>query len=133
MAETEDEDPGRKDPALRWLEGLRQTRDYDCRQCGACCVSAHHTRAGYVVLTPPEAATLQRLGLPVLTRPEGSLELGTVPFAGEGGGWICAAFQGTVGGACGCGVHEDRPATCRRLEVGSVVCLLARQEARLPL
>jgi len=124
---------GGQDPVLRWVDGLRQTLDYDCQQCGACCVGDPRGLPSFVVLTGGEAGTLGRLGLPVLRCEDGCHELGTISYQGGGAERVCAAFQGRVGGACGCGVYDDRPAACRRFEVGSHLCRVARQEAGLPL
>jgi len=101
MNETDDTRGRGEDPVLRWLDGPRQTLEYDCQRCGACCANDHGSRPGYVVLTKAETETLWRLGLPVLECEDGCHELGTVPYQGAGAGRVCAAFQGRAGTAEG--------------------------------
>ena len=104
--------------------------EYDCQQCGACCVDYFGTE-GYISLGPGEPQRLRRLGLPVVEW-HGQVLLGTRPHAGPVGDRACAAFVGAVGGECGCAIYLDRPAECRRFVVGSLGCQFARREAGLP-
>jgi hypothetical protein len=90
----------------------RRSAPLDCQTCGACCVSYLGDAKGYVTLTDNERRRVRRLGLPVVRRGE-ERRLGTVPYAGEGGERICAAFGGTVGEPCGCTIYPDRPRECR--------------------
>lgn len=74
---------------------------------------------------------MKRLGLPIVID-GGKSYIGTVPFAGADSERICAAFSGTVGGACACSIHPDRPTNCREFEASSVACRMARYEAGIP-
>jgi Fe-S-cluster containining protein len=121
---------GGRAAALLREERALTTDGYDCQACGACCLSCHGDRGGYVALTAAEAEAAGRLGLPVVGWGEGAL-LGTVPHAGRGGGRACAAFAGTVGGRCACSVYAERPAACRLFATGSLACRLARHAAGL--
>jgi Fe-S-cluster containining protein len=103
---------------------------YDCQTCGACCVDYFGTE-GYIELEGDEPARMRRLGLAVIAW-HGQLLLGTRPHDGPGGATCCAAFAGTVGGACACAIHPERPAACRRFAAGSAGCQFARREAGLP-
>jgi Fe-S-cluster containining protein len=105
--------------------------DYDCQQCGACCVDYFGT-VGYIDLAPGEPRRMRRLGLPVVPW-HGQVLLGTRPHSGPGGERCCAAFVGQAGGPCSCSIYPDRPAECRAFEVGSLGCRYARQEAGLPI
>jgi Fe-S-cluster containining protein len=104
--------------------------DYDCQQCGACCVDYFGTE-GYIQLDTGEPGRMRRLGLPVVSW-KGQTLLGTRPHHGPVGATCCAAFVGQVGGACACAIHPDRPRACREFEVGSEGCRFARREAGLP-
>jgi hypothetical protein len=104
--------------------------EYDCQQCGACCVDYFGTE-GYIQLDAGEPGRMRRFGLPVVSW-NGQTLLGTRPHSGPGGETCCAAFVGQVGGACACAIHPDRPRACREFEVGSPGCRFARQEAGLP-
>jgi Fe-S-cluster containining protein len=103
--------------------------DYDCQQCGACCVD-YFGAEGHVALYRGEPRRMRRLGLPVIEW-HGQLLLGTRPHPGPGGDSVCAAFVGEVGVGCACAIHPDRPGECRRFRPGSLECRLARQEAGL--
>jgi Fe-S-cluster containining protein len=112
------------------------TAAYDCRRCGACCLSPDGGD-GYVVLEGDEPERLRRLGLPVVTNGRGEVCLGTVPHDGPGRGRTCVALDGSAGHpkgrGCGCTVYEDRPARCRQFEMGSDLCRQARLRVGLPL
>ena len=103
---------------------------FDCRTCGACCISSFGGRPGYVFLAQDDVIRLGRVGLPLVASVEQTL-LGTVAYDGPGGERICAAFGGVVGGRCGCSIYLDRPRPCRNFEPGSVGCRQARHEAGL--
>lgn len=99
--------------------------EYDCRLCGACCLSPY-TGPGYVELADAEEeARLRRLGLPVVMNPVGRPCLGT---RSDG---ACVAFEGVAGSPSACRVYEDRPRQCREFEMGSARCRLARLQAGL--
>jgi Fe-S-cluster containining protein len=103
---------------------------YDCQQCGACCVDYFGTE-GYIALEGDEPRRLRRLGLPVIEW-KGQQLLGTRPHAGPGGASCCVAFVGAVGDDCACAIHAERPGECRRFRAGSLPCRLARIEVGLP-
>jgi Fe-S-cluster containining protein len=105
---------------------------YDCRRCGACCLSPDDGDR-YVVLEGDEPERLRRLGLPVFANGRGEVCLGTVAHDGPGRGRACVALDGAAWFGCGCTVYEDRPARCRQFEMGSVLCRQARLRVGLPL
>jgi Fe-S-cluster containining protein len=112
---------------------------YDCRECGACCVSSGRGGEGYVYLDRREAGRMRRLGLPVIPCEGGTKgrrgpsRLGTRPLPEVvGGGRVCVAFAGEIGGRCGCAVYPGRPTLCRYFEVGGFECRRARRWAGLP-
>jgi Fe-S-cluster containining protein len=107
------------------------TVEYDCQQCGACCVD-YFGGPEYVPLHPGEAQRMRRLGLPVIRAKWGDC-LGTRPHDGPGGPAVCAAFSGKVGQRCACSIYPDRPVECRWFERGSLECRATRLEAGLPL
>jgi hypothetical protein len=82
-------------------------------------------------LTSGESKQMKRLGLSVV-RTEGSLYLGTRDRAGECYP-VCVALRGHVNGSCGCAIYECRPRNCRRFEMGSGLCEIAREKAGLPI
>lgn len=103
---------------------------YDCQQCGACCVDYFGT-SGHIPLDPGEPRRMRRLGLPVVVW-QGQTLLGTRPHDGPGGTSCCIAFAGTVGSACACAIHPERPRACREFAPGSDGCRYAREAAGLP-
>jgi Fe-S-cluster containining protein len=104
---------------------------YDCQACGACCVD-FFGEPSYVALSPASEEAVRRVGLPVITSTSGWPRLATKPHTGPGGETICSALAGTVGGACGCLIYEDRPNVCREFLPGSLKCQVARAESGLP-
>ena len=103
---------------------------YDCQQCGACCLDPLRGE-GYASLDRSESKRMKRLGLHVVSGAGGSA-LATRAHAGDGRAWACVAFQGDVGGTCGCSIYQDRPAVCRGFTVGSFHCRQARAATGLP-
>ncbi len=104
--------------------------EYDCQQCGACCVDYFGTE-GYIQLDAVEIRRMGRLGLPVVQW-HGQPLLATRGHDGPGGATCCVAFAGAVGTSCACAIHPDRPRACREFEAGSPGCRFAREEAGLP-
>jgi Fe-S-cluster containining protein len=102
---------------------------YDCQTCGACCAGPPGG-GPFVYLAAAEAVAARRLRLPVVTF-KGEEYLGVRPAA-AGGGSVCRALAGTVGGACSCTIYPARPGVCRAFEAGSIACRAARREAGLP-
>jgi len=108
--------------------GKRAT--YDCQQCGACCTNpASIPATGYVSLTPDESKQMKRLGLSVVPA-AGNKNLGT-RYRADASYPVCVALRGEVSRSCRCAVYDERPRNCRQFEVGSVLCLAAREKAGL--
>jgi uncharacterized protein len=104
---------------------------YDCQLCGACCVNYRRfDGAGYVYLTKDESKRMKRLGLSVVQATGGEAHLGMRNRDASGKG-VCVAFQGGIGGSCGCTVYAGRPSICRAFQVGGAECERARREAGL--
>ncbi len=105
---------------------------HDCQQCGACCSKPGFVEGpSYAYLTRDEAKRMKRLRLSVLNE-DGTSYLGTRAGPDGKGPDVCVAFQGEVGGDCGCSVYSDRPRVCREFQVGSPGCLGARKRLGLP-
>src|SRR5258708_6281154 len=104
--------------------------DYDCRRCGACCLSPGK-ETGYVAVTAEEGNRLRALALPLVTHDGGKVFLGTETYDGPGGARACVGFVGAPGFPCSCTIYEDRPAKCREFEMGSAACRTARLRAGL--
>jgi Fe-S-cluster containining protein len=92
---------------------------------------------GYVRLFDIDLERLRGSDLPILRdelpwsdRTEEVFQLGI--RLTDAGRRICIAFEGEVGGRCGCGIYEQRPDACRKFEAGSSLCLEARRAAGLP-
>jgi Fe-S-cluster containining protein len=107
--------------------------EYECQQCGACCVQqGPYNGTSYVYLSREEAKRMRRLGLTVVPAALGDSFLGCRSHEGAGGRPACVALEGEVGGSCGCSIYPDRPDVCRHFEVGEALCLEAREQAGLP-
>jgi Fe-S-cluster containining protein len=107
---------------------------YDCQSCGACCVHlGPYDGNAYVYLDKDEARRMLRLALRVIENALGSRCLAAAPHEGAFGFPACVAFEGELGGRCGCSVYEERPDVCRQFEAGSDLCREARERAGLPL
>jgi Fe-S-cluster containining protein len=106
--------------------------EYNCQNCGACCVQlGPYDGNAYVYLDKEEAHQMRALGLPVVETAMGSRCLGAAQHEGAGGRPACVAFAGELGGPCGCSVYEDRPSVCRAFEIGGPLCREAREWAGL--
>jgi Fe-S-cluster containining protein len=117
--------------AVRSLTGS-VAADYDCRRCGACCLSTTKG-GGYVIVTPDEADRLRRLALPIITDDAGELRLGSQRYDGPGSDAACVGFEGAPRFPCTCTIYDHRPTRCREFEMGSHACRLARLRAGLPI
>ncbi len=106
--------------------------EYDCRRCGACCLTSSPA-PGYVLLAGDEPAQLQSLGLPVVADVDGAARLNTLPHDAPGGSDACCAFEGAPGYPCTCQIYDARPSRCREFEMGSEACRRARLQAGLPI
>ncbi|OAI41814.1 hypothetical protein AYO40_07005, partial [Planctomycetaceae bacterium SCGC AG-212-D15] len=104
--------------------------EYDCRRCGACCLTSA-PGPGYVLLEEGEPERLAKLALPVVRDGEGKLRLGIVPHDAPGGSDACVAFEGAPGFPCTCTIYQARPTRCRQFEMGSEACRTARLRAGL--
>lgn len=105
------------------------TRDYDCLQCGACCVSPF-SGEGYIHLEPEERDRLRGLSLPVIEMDAaGETLLLLATRVNAQGLRVCRALGGSVGRRVACSVYEDRPHLCREFEAGSAECVAARRAA----
>lgn len=109
---------------------------YDCQACGACCMTYPEAN-GYVRLSETDRGRLRGIELPIVEitvdegeGPEVIHKLDTRLDAQ--GRRTCVALDGLAGQSCSCRVYEQRPMVCRIFEMGSVLCLLSRQERGLP-
>lgn len=111
---------------------------YDCQQCGACCAAVPPAAHAYVRLFEIDLTRLRGMDVPIYREEQHwtdwtdeVLQLGIK--LNHQGKRVCVGFEGDVGGACGCGMYEQRPEACRKFEAGSVLCKEARQAAGLPI
>jgi Fe-S-cluster containining protein len=111
---------------------------YDCQVCGACCAAVPSAATAYVRLFDIDLARLRGSDVPIYREEnrwtdwtEEVLQLGIK--MNEQGKRVCVAFDGEVGGRCGCALYSQRPEACRKFEAGSTLCKEARQAAGLPL
>ena len=108
--------------------------EFDCRACGACCVSPY-TGDAYVALDDSEAARLALEQVPVIFQRQGGDPPEYVPKLGTklnaDATNVCAALGGIVGSECFCGIYQVRPKACRQFEVGGKACREARRRIGL--
>jgi Fe-S-cluster containining protein len=106
------------------------SREFDCQSCGACCASPY-TGDAYVALDDSEATRLAAAHLPVILQRQGGDPPEYLPRLGTklsgSATRVCAAFEGTPGSTCLCGIYEERPNACRQFEAGSKACREARR------
>lgn len=104
---------------------------YDCQQCGACCINPGILNGdAYVHLNKSDTKRMRLLGLPVV-QVLGESYLGTRTLPRGTDEPICVAFEGRVGGTCGCSIYPLRPRECRRFQAGTEECRAARRTAGL--
>ena len=109
-------------------------REFDCRTCGACCVSPY-TGDAYVALDEREATRMALAHLPVVLQQQGGHPPEFVPKLGikliGNATKVCAAFEGVVCSTASCGIYEERPNACRQFEVGGKACREVRRSIGL--
>lgn len=97
----------------------------DCMTCGACCAPKDQRKDTHPALEKEDVEQL-----PSVLRKSLVVNDGGQPYIktkkGPDGKTVCAAFKGTVGGRCKCGIYDKRPMVCRIFEKGSPECLDAR-------
>ena len=106
--------------------GVGRGMAFDCKTCGACCVTMHPGHDGGWI--PIEAQDMRRLS-PFYQRRKviclpwgGNARLKTEPYKD---GVRCAAFSGKLGGPCRCTIYRRRPTKGRpcsalAVELGSL-------------
>lgn len=113
---------------------MTAAKKYDCRTCGACCVSEYDSDI-YVQLKPGDQERLtkaQRKRLVVLGQTPGTAYLRTKTERSRAAHVVCALHIGVVGKTSRCGIYERRPEICSEFEPGSRACRIAREDAGLP-
>ena len=99
--------------------------DADCQSCGACCAPKDQRKDSHPALEKEDVQLL-----PAIMRKSLVVRDGGHPYIrtkkGPDGKTVCAAFKGSIGGRCKCGIYEKRPMVCRIFEKGSEECLAAR-------
>ena len=98
---------------------MRPLTATDCLSCGACCREAYDT-----VEVDDDDPVVGRHPELVRRGPFGRLNL-----LREGPRCACLLAQR---GVYTCAIYEERPRTCRDLEVGGEACRTARQRVGLP-
>ena len=105
--------------------------NYDCQNCGACCVSDFDA-PDYVHVSNEEAEPFWERDLGKLLYEErtyGAPAMSMRTREDECGNCRCIALSGTVGKDVSCSVYDIRPNVCRNFEPGTDVCDYARQLA----
>lgn len=108
--------------------------DYDCQNCGACCVNDVEF-AIHPSVTKRDVSrlsdyyrrnhVLDSFGNNVDDPSEG-LDVGLRMIKGKDG-FACVAFRGQVGGPCSCFIYDRRPEICQKFKPGGVECKYARE------
>jgi Fe-S-cluster containining protein len=102
--------------------------EFDCMQCGACCVNPETNRAeGYIDYIEVKAADRLRRKPELVRRftiinEQGQMHLRLDTHQ------RCTALRGALGRRVRCEIYHLRPAACWRVEAGSPGCLQARRE-----
>jgi Fe-S-cluster containining protein len=92
-------------------------KPFDCRTCGACCCTE-------VRLEDGDEIPREHIG------PRLTMKNSPTPPAETN--YRCIALRGMIGEQVRCSIYERRPAICRRVHEGSVMCLAARALFNLP-
>jgi Fe-S-cluster containining protein len=101
---------------------------YDCVTCGACCYNPDdNTAVGYIDYVEIEARD-RILKKPDLVRRLVVLDADFLPHMRLDHHQRCVALEGRLGVKVGCGIYEDRPASCRSFKAGSDRCKQYRRE-----
>lgn len=107
---------------------------YDCRTCGACCVSdlgpdvPHYIPLTEKDLERFDAATKKRL---VVLDSTGLPALGVKPESVKSDRTVCQLHAGVIGVRSRCALYGKRPDICRGFEPGSRACRIARRDEGL--
>lgn len=107
---------------------------YDCRTCGACCVSTEDTPYGWADVTADDLARMSRRVRLKLVQTGGGWRFNECHFATPTtwrenlGCAPCGFLRGAPGKRCSCGIYETRPDVCRTFRPGSRRCKESRRE-----
>ena len=109
--------------------------DYDCRRCGACCISNWDAEA-YVYVDDVDIARLQgsytkRTVKRLIACADDPLERGLGTKTNKQGHIVCVGLRGSVGKQCSCRLYETRPRACQQFKPGSLACKGAREDVGL--
>lgn len=112
-----------------WRVATPKNHEYDCRDCGACCVAPSGARI-VAAVTPEDLVRLEPEDVTRLTT-DADGNPGTSAMTNGQGLTVCAFLTGNVGGEASCSIYERRPARCRDLANGRCSCRVERQRSGL--
>lgn len=103
--------------------------ELDCQRCGACCCNTPENEAeGFRDYVEVEAGD-KLMRKPDLVRRYVVVNEAGVPHLRLDPQGRCLALRGSLGRKVWCAMYHDRPSPCRRVTLGSELCL--RYRARL--
>ena len=106
----------------------RNTIEYDCVTCGACCYNPDDNREigyiDYIEIEPTDRIMKNR----DLVRRLVVLDDDLIPHMKLSHHQRCVALTGRLGVKVGCSIYHDRPSICRRFTAGSKKCKELRRE-----
>ena len=105
--------------------------NYDCQNCGACCVSDFDA-VDYVHLTEDDLDRLNTEEHDKFVYTEatyGRTMCSMKTKYDPAGNCRCAALEGKVGEQVSCGIYDRRPSVCRKFQPETVECDYARKVA----
>lgn len=110
--------------------------EFDCRTCGACCVSNWDTEA-YVYIDDDDIRLLrsgysERTVKKLIACADDPAERGLGTKENQQGHIVCVALRGSVGKRCSCRIYDVRPRACRSFKPSSKECIAARDDADIP-
>ena len=103
--------------------------NYDCQQCGACCVSDFDS-VDYVHLREEDLDRLNADEYKQFVYTDatyGKTQCSMRTARDSEGNCRCAALEGQVGKSVSCSIYERRPLVCRKFQPETAECDYARQ------
>lgn len=104
--------------------------NYDCTQCGACCVSDFDS-VDYVHLLEQDIDRMtddEQERFIYVEQTYGKSQSSMRTCRDRKGNCRCAALTGEIGVEVACSIYERRPNVCRNFEPGTDICDYARQQ-----
>lgn len=103
------------------------TPTLDCQRCGACCVNLPSNRAQGVAYWVEIAEGDRLLSRRDLVRKLVTRDRNGVPHLRLAPDGRCLSLRGELGAKVSCGIYNERPSPCRRVQPGDAACLRSRR------